>query len=307
MREGALIARYFAPLAEGEAGSFSLVDDAAALMPPAGKKLVVTTDSVIEGVHVLPEATPAQYAQKLLRRNLSDLAAMGARPWRYTLNLTLSPAVDEAWLTAFSAMVREEQDLFGCVLIGGDTTRHDGPIHLTLTAFGLADHVLRRNGAKAGDDLYVSGTIGDAALGLDLLQAGDASAPFLIERYHLPQPRLALGQALHGLAHAALDCSDGLLKDSARMAQASGVGITIERSRIPLSPAALAYAQRADFWSRILTGGDDYELVFSAPSAARDALAGMNVTRIGHVMPGDGVQVMDGGRDVTPAVQGWEY
>lgn len=307
MREGDIIARFFAPLTEGEPGSFLLTDDAAVLAPPPGKQLVVTTDSVMQGVHVLPDATPAQYAQKLLRRNLSDLAAMGAQPWRYMLNLTLSPAADESWLAAFSAMLREEQELFGCVLVGGDTTRHDGPIHLTLTAFGLADTVLRRNGAQVGDDLYVSGTIGDAALGLCLLRQGIHHDAFLQDRYHVPQPRLALGQALGGMATAALDASDGLVKDTARLAQASGVGVVIERARVPLSAAAKALQTLPDFWHSILNGGDDYELIFTAPPSQRETLARLDVTRVGHVTAGSGVRVMDGVAEVTPTRDGWEY
>lgn len=305
MREGAIISRFFAPLASAEPGSFALTDDAAILTPPAGAQLVVTTDSVIEGVHVLPSATPAQYARKLVRRNLSDLAAMGATPWRYLLNLHL-PVANESWLTEFANTLRAEQEQFGMVLAGGDTTLGGERVHLTLTCLGLNDAApLRRNGAQVGDAIYVSGTIGDAALGLQLLLEQASTDPFLVERYHTPTPRLSLGTALRGKASAALDCSDGLLKDLSRLCTASGVGAVIQREAIPLSDAARALHSRPDFWNCVLTGGDDYELIFTAPAIA--ALPA-GVTRIGSITATQGVRVDDArGADVTPAQSGWEY
>jgi thiamine-monophosphate kinase len=316
MRERERIARFFAPLTDGEPGSYHLTDDAALLEPPAGKKLVITTDSVIEGIHVLPGATPEQYAVKLMRRNLSDLAAMGATPWRYTLNLHTPPNLPDTWFAEFAATLAEEQQQFGLVLIGGDSTSGPAPIHTTLTCFGVIDgHPLRRRGAHAGDDIYVSGTIGDAALGLLLLQQKSTAMSPLIERYHQPQPRLSLGQALRAHASAAIDISDGLLTDLAHLIDASHVGAAIYRERIPLSPAAQQMLQHnSTAWDAILNGGDDYELCFTAPPTARTFLhtfAGtlsLPLTRIGSVSPAAGLTLYDHERTALPlSPNGWEH
>lgn len=301
--EHSRIDRYFAPLATAEAGAFALRDDAACLAPPVGKTLVVTTDSVMEGVHVLAGATPPQFAHKLIRRNLSDLAAMGAVPWRYTLNLHLPRDTPDIWVEEFAATLAEEQAVFGCVLVGGDSTvgARSCPIHTTMTLFGLLEaSPLTRTGARVGEDLYVSGTIGDAALGLQQLQRGGVADGFLADRYHLPQPRLALGQALHGVATAALDISDGLLADALQLGRASGVGVEIVRDAVPLSVAAsAAVSANTVLWEMILSGGDDYELCFTAPVSAREALAllaarlNLALTRVGHVVAEAGVVVRD--------------
>jgi thiamine-monophosphate kinase len=296
MGERTRIARYFAPLAP-DAGSFSLTDDAAVLAAPAGFSLVITTDSVIESVHVLAAATPQQFATKLVRRNLSDLAAMGAQPWRYTLNLHTPHGIADEWFAKFSAALVAEQSQFGMVLIGGDSTSAPhAAIHATMTCFGLLDGApLRRNGAQVGDDIYVSGTIGDAALGLLMLQQKLPSDPALIARYHTPQPRLALGSSLHGIATSAMDISDGLLADTAQLCSASDVGAIIHRDAIPLSPAA----QQAVAWQAILNGGDDYELLFTAPTSARDTIAelaaslALQLTRIGEITAGNEVVLVD--------------
>lgn len=306
MAEHARIARFFAPLAAGEPGSFSLTDDAALLQPP--HPFVVTTDSVIVGTHVLPDATPQQVAEKLLRRNLSDLAAMGATPWRYFLNLHTPTGTNDDWFAAFTAQLALLQTQFGLVLAGGDSTSGAGPIHATLTCLGLADGpVLRRHGAQPGDDVYMSGTLGDAALGLAVLQekltlpAEDHA--FLAQRYHLPEPRLALGAMLRSIATSCIDISDGLLADAGQLAQASGVQLQLTRSTVPLSPAAQHALQLSpDVWAQLLTGGDDYELLFTAPVAARAALGKAAVTRIGVVAEGSGV-LLDG----QPAQGGWQH
>lgn len=310
MGEHARIATYFAPLSLHEAGSFNLTDDAAVLTPPAGKALVITTDSVIERVHVLAGASAAQFAQKLVRRNLSDLAAMGALPWRYLLNLHTPATLAETWFADFAATLEREQQHFGMVLAGGDSTSGDDGIRATLTAIGLLEgDALRRNGAQAGDDIYVSGTVGDAALGLAQLQQGMKDSP-LIARYHLPQPRLALGQALHGIASAAIDLSDGLVQDVAQLARASQLAARITREAIPLSDAARAMLD----WDAILAGGDDYELCFTAPPSQRATLQtisarlGVPVTLIGSMAEGEGVCVVDAnGRNVTPRRGGFEH
>jgi thiamine-monophosphate kinase len=284
MREGDIIA-LFAPLAAEETGAFGLRDDAACLHPPADQQLVITTDSVIEGVHVLAGATPQQCAAKLLRRNLSDLAAMGATPWRYTLNLHAPRELDDDWFVQFAQALQREQAQFAITLAGGDTTRGGERVHLTLTALGLvAGAPLTRSGARAGDTLYASGTIGDAALGLAMLQADAVALGPWVERYHYPRPRIALGKALHGIATAALDCSDGLLKDVARLCAASGMGVELQRDAVPLSTDSAALIANAPgteardaIWQMILGGGDDYELLFTAPPSAAGDL--QNIAR----------------------------
>lgn len=321
MAEHTRIARYFAPLAAGEPGSFALTDDAALLTPPAGTQLVITTDSVIEGIHVLPATSPQHFAQKLMRRNLSDLAAMGATPWRYTLNLHTPRGVAEDWFEAFAATLAAEQSTFGLTLVGGDSTSGAAraPIHSSLTCFGLIRSApLRRNGAQTGDDLYVSGTIGDAALGLRLLTTHRSPLTIhqpLITRYHTPTPRLALGTALVGIASAALDISDGLLADITQLCNASGVGARIARDAIPRSPELQHLLHTNDsIWNDILGGGDDYELAFTAPRAARetiDTLAEQGaflLTRIGEITAEKNILLVDGaGNVLTTDVTGWQH
>lgn len=312
MAEHGRIARYFAPLAQAEAGSFSLTDDAAWLTPPA--PIVVTTDSVIEGIHVLYGASAEAIAQKLVRRNLSDLAAMGAAPWRYLVNLHTPAHTTDDWFARFAATLAREQQQFGMVLAGGDSTSGGAHVHATLTCFGTAAQVMLRSKAQHGDDVYVSGTIGDAALGLHLLldtyrTADIAVHDALTARYHLTQPRLALGAALHGIATACLDISDGLLADAGQLARASNVQVQLNRAAIPLSAAARVFLlQHAALEQSILTGGDDYELLFTAPPAQRDRISALAnhlalpLTRIGTVAEGEGV-LLDG----TPAQGGWEH
>lgn len=322
MREREIIATYFAPLTSGEAGSFSLNDDAAVLAVPKGQRLVLTTDSVIEGVHVLPDATPEQYATKLLRRNLSDLAAMGATPWRYLLNLRMPRGIEAPWFERFSGTLKHEQTQFKLVLAGGDTTIGGDAIHLTLTLLGLVGNdALLRSGARDDDDVYVSGTIGDAALGLAMLQADTSADGLWTERYHCPQPRLALGHALRGIATAAIDVSDGLLKDVASLCAASHVGCALALSDVPVSDAtrqlldAAPNAEaRTTIWQMLVTGGDDYELVFTAPAGARTQLQEMSrflavpLTRIGRITAERTLQYTDEtGQHLFGAESGFEY
>jgi thiamine-monophosphate kinase len=321
MAERERIARYFAPLSHAEPGSFALTDDAAVLTPPTGYSLVFTTDSVIESVHVLADATPQQFAQKLVRRNLSDLAAMGATPWRYMLNIHTPRALPEPWFAAFSAALASEQNQFGMALIGGDSTSGGDNIHATLTCIGLLNtSPLLRSGASVGDDIYVSGTLGDAALGLALLQQNITMdhtdhATFLTSRYHIPQPRLALGLALHSIATSCIDISDGLLADAQQIASASAVGITIERDAIPVSDATQSLTKiYPNVWEIICTGGDDYELLFTAPPSKRADIAALSqqlslpITRIGNVTASNEVQLIDAQKQ--PIIfndNGWEH
>lgn len=324
MTEHSRIARFFAPLAAGEAGSFGLHDDAAILSPPQGQSLVITTDSVIEGIHVLHHATPQQFAQKLVRRNMSDLAAMGATPWRYTLNLHTPHGLAEDWFAEFSATLAREQQHFSMVLVGGDSTSGASAIHTTLTCFGVIDDTpLRRNGAAAGEDIYVSGSLGGAAYALALLQqstpsahgTGDGIDPSLTALYHCPEPRLTLGKMLRGMATSALDISDGLLADMQQICDASHCGAVLMRDAIPLclhlKNAALNAAQK---YRLALSGGDDYELCFTAPAALRGRIAelastlALPLTRIGHIAEGNGVRVLDENGNPLPVDHtGWAH
>jgi thiamine-monophosphate kinase len=311
-REFALIARHFAPLA-GE-GALALGDDAALLDPPAGRSLVLAADAMIAGVHFLPDDPPETIGRKLLRVNLSDLAAMGAAPLGYLMTTAFPRDISDAWIARFAAGLAADQARFGLAVLGGDTVSTPGPLALSLTILGTVapGAALRRNGARAGDEIWVSGTIGDGALGL-LAARGDLADPdgFLATRYRLPEPRVALGEALVGVARAAMDVSDGLVQDLGHLCRASGVSAEIEAARVPLSPAARRHwpAERA----RVLTGGDDYELLFAAPPGApvaeAAARAGIPATRIGRFTAGPpGVTVLDeAGAAIALPTGGWSH
>ena len=309
-----LIAELFAPLARKAAGAFGLTDDAALYRASPGMETVLTVDALVEGVHFLPSDPPDAIARKLLRVNLSDLAAKGARPCGYLLVMALPKETSMSWLEAFASGLAEDQARFGLSLWGGDTVSTSGPLTLSLTAIGEVEEgaMLPRGGAKAGDRIYVSGTIGDAALGLAVLQdrlpsASDADRAFLADRYRLPQPRTTLGPLLSGLVHAALDVSDGLVADLMHMCETSGLAATIRAADVPLSSAAAAalVAERDVTFASLLTGGDDYELLLAVPSEAEEAFlaaaagAGVPVALIGHLedranrMPGTLVRVVD--------------
>ena len=296
--EDTLIARYFRPLAT-DPGAFDLTDDAAILRSSADE-LVVTTDAIVEGVHFLPDDPPDTIARKALRVNLSDLAAKGATPAGFVLTLALR-APDDAWLTAFARGLGEDASQFGCPLLGGDTVSTPGPLMISITAFGRVPpgKMVRRNGAKAGDRVVVSGTIGDAALGLDLLKGGAAAAlgsderEMLIGRYRVPQPRVALAQAVRDYASAAMDVSDGLAGDLAKLCAASDVSAAIDAQSIPLSgPARELLSSGAVGIESIVSGGDDYEILCTIPENRFEAfaqaatLAGVPVTSIGTVIAG---------------------
>lgn len=299
------IARYFAPLSKDYALAFKLRDDAAVLRPEPGQDIVVTTDCMVAGVHFFPDAAPERIAQKLLRVNLSDLAAMGARPAGYLLAAAWTEAVDDGWLARFVAGLAEDQARFKVALIGGDTAATPGALTLTVTALGTVKTgaALKRGGAKPGDGVYVSGTIGDAYLGLQWrkgeLPGLDAeSARHFSERFDLPEPRLALGGRLIDLAHAAIDISDGLVADLGHICEASKLGAEVAASRVPLSQSAAAVvAASPDRLPALLTGGDDYELCFAVPAEREAEIAvlagelGLSLTRIGHFRAGSGVTV----------------
>jgi thiamine-monophosphate kinase len=323
--EFALIARFFRPLAAAEKGAFALTDDAAALDVPRDARLVATTDCLIEGVHFPKGAAPENIAPKLLRVNLSDLAAMGAEPRWYLLAAAFTRGTSAAWIGRFARMLGREQRRFGIVLAGGDTVATPGPACFTVTALGVVGkgNELRRNGAQAGDDVYVSGTFGDAALGLRVLKGeirvAARHARYLVERYHRPTPRIALGRRLVGVARAAIDVSDGLVADLGHICETSRTGAVVEAAAIPLSPAAKAVlGDKTRLFSDVLAGGDDYELVFAAPAARRGRIRELSgalslpITRIGRLVRsrGRGEPVRVIGPDSKPfslSRTGWRH
>jgi len=294
MDEFRLIDQYFKPLAAGFKGSLNLADDAAVITPPPGCDLVITKDAITAGVHFIGSEDASLIARKLLRVNLSDLAAMGAAPLAYFLAIMLPKDTKPEWVEKFAEGLAADQREFGIHLAGGDTISTQGPLSFSLTAMGTvpAGKALTRSAAKAGDTIYVSGTLGDSALGLQALRKGPRN-DFLEQRYLLPQPRMALGQKLYGIAHAVMDISDGLLQDLGHICKASGVGAKVERHRLPLSAAASALIQKDDrLWDCITSGGDDYELLFTAPEENR-AVAESLGTAIGTITEGSGITLLD--------------
>jgi thiamine-monophosphate kinase len=322
--EDSLIARYFRPLAT-DPGAFDLGDDAAVLQA-LGDDIVVTTDAIVEGVHFLPIDPPDTIARKALRVNLSDLAAKGATPAGFVLTLALR-AADDAWLASFARGLAEDIDRFGCPLLGGDTVSTPGPPMISITAFGrvAAGKMVRRSGARPGDRVVVTGTIGDAVLGLDSLKggavaaalAGDAAAnQMLVGRYRVPEPRSALAKAVRDHADAAMDVSDGLAGDLAKLCAASGVSAVIDAQSIPFSAAAAALLARGTVGiETLVSGGDDYEILCTVPEAsfevfAQDAgLAGVAVTSIGTVIAGASPpRFLDGqGREIALARRSYSH
>lgn len=296
--EFTLIERYFRPLATHD-GAFGLIDDAAVLAHAARDEFVLTVDTIAAGVHFFPNDPAGSIARKALRVNLSDLAAKGATPIGYLLSLALPKNWTEKWVQEFSKALAQDQREFGVALLGGDTTRASGGLTLTITAIGSIPKksIVRRTGAKPGDAIFVSGTIGDAALGLAIrqkkLKAPRKEANFLVDRYLHPQPRVQLAPVLLNYATGAMDISDGLVGDLAHICRASGVGATIEVSRLPLSDAARAIilADRKKIVS-VLTGGDDYELLVTVDQRhigrfVADAFAaGVPVAQIGWIGEG---------------------
>jgi thiamine-monophosphate kinase len=313
--EFALIARYFAPLARGFAGAGNLESDNAFLAADPKHDLVVKTDTVVSGVHFLADEKPGLVAAKALRVCLSDLAAGGATPFTYQLSLSLSKGWTENWVAGFARGLAADQRRYGILLCGGDTVVSPGPITITITAFGRVPRGrgLTRAGARVGDRLWVSGTIGDGALGL-LAARGRIDSAFLEDRFRRPRPRTTLGPRLVGIASAAADVSDGLLADSGHIGEASRLGVVIERERVPVSVAARrTLAAAPPLWANVLGGGDDYELVIAVPPRKRTALlaaaraADVPVTEIGHFERGRGVQLMVAGRPARAPRQGYVH
>ena len=320
--EFALIAEIFAPLAAGATAALGLRDDAACLTPKAGHDLVITADAMVEGVHFLPDDPPDLIARKLLRVNLSDLAAMAATPVGYLLTAAWPDARSDVWIAKFAEGLATDQDLFDCRLLGGDTVSTPGPLSLSVTAIGevATGGALHRAGGRAGDCLFVSGTIGDASFGLKTIRGeipglSEADRGFLADRYRLPRPRLGLGRALAGIAHAAIDISDGLIADLEHLAAQSRLRAEVDADRVPLSaPARRALAADPDAADLPLVGGDDYELLFAAPPEARPALRdlasrlGVPLSEIGKLSEGAGVAALDGRRrEIILPRTGWRH
>lgn len=299
-----IIATYFAPLAD-DPSALGLCDDAAELSPPPGADLVLTKDAMVASVHFFESDPPDLVARKLARVNLSDLAAKGADPLGYLLGLALPAAWSASELEGFAEGLRLDQAEFGWSLLGGDTVATPGPLTLSLTAIGHVPRgtMIKRKGAKAGDLVFVTGTIGDAALGLRIQKGefeGGASRDDLIHRYHLPEPRLSVGRELRRLATAALDVSDGLIADLTHLAQSSGVAVALDLEAIPFSGAAQDLVD-AGLVSReeLAAGGDDYEIVFSvAPERAPEVpeiaeRTGVPIRQIGRVLAGAAGEILD--------------
>jgi thiamine-monophosphate kinase len=311
-----LIDRLLKPLARGFPGALDLADDGALVDVPEGLQLVLAKDAIVAGVHFLSDDPPDLIAGKLLRVNLSDLAAMGADPLGYLTVIARPPDITDAWLRRFTSGLIADQQRFGCHLLGGDTTSTSGPLTLSLTIVGTVPRgqALLRSGAQAGDDVWVSGTLGDAALGLRVLRGlavTEDEALILVDRYRTPRPRLALGRALRGLATAAIDVSDGLVADLGHICVASGVSATVDVTRLPLSLVGRGVPGARE---AALTGGDDYELLFTAPVERRaeiERLGGQHehgLARIGSVAAGSTVAVVDAdGRALALERQGWRH
>jgi thiamine-monophosphate kinase len=298
--EDRLIAKHFAPMAR-HPGALGLMDDCAFYAPPQGHELVLKADAIVGSVHFFPDDPPDLVAKKALRVNLSDLAAKGAEPAGFLLSLALPRDIGEAWLEAFARGLKEDAEAFACPLFGGDTVRSPGPIMVSVATFGTvpAGRMVRRGGAKVGDAVMVTGTIGDAVLGLRVrqwevspsLDLDEAASEELVGRYLLPRPRNPLAEALRDNAHGGMDVSDGLVGDLAKLCRAAGVSAEIDVGRIPLSRPAQAFLRDdPGLLQPMLTGGDDYEVLFTLPpgrvAAMREAAAaaGVPVAEIGRIV-----------------------
>lgn len=294
-----LIRELFAPLAAGYPGALGLTDDAAFITATPGFDTVATMDTMVAGVHFLPDDPADLIARKLVRVNLSDLAAKGAVPTVIMVSAAFPAGTTGEWLSRFAEGLGQDVAEFAVPLIGGDTVSTPGPLTLTLTALGrvAAGQGILRSGAAAGDDIWVTGSIGDGALGLkairgELAGLDPAMIAMLAGRYRLPQPRVGVGRGLIGLAHAAMDVSDGLVQDLGHICRASQVTAVIEAGLVPLSAAAsLAVTADLSLLATVLTGGDDYEVLFTAPAGAAAAITDLSrreavpVTRIGRITP----------------------
>ena len=312
LSEFALIQRFFQPLSRTSAFvRCGIGDDCAVLSPAVGEELALSVDTLVEGVHFPYDYAPSMLARRALAACVSDLAAAGAEPRAFTLALTL-PENRSDWLAAFSSALAEDAEHYSVSLVGGDTTR--GPLCLSFQVMGVvpAGGALLRSGARPGDDIYVSGSLGGARAALDYLDSDspDARQQACLERYHRPQARVKLGMALRGIASAAVDISDGLAADLGHILNASGVGGRLMLDALPIHPAITGLAAARDY---ALSGGDDYELCFTAgaeqrePLAALSAALGLPLTRVGGIVPGDGLLCVDAKGQAYSASAGYQH
>jgi len=310
-----LIDRYFSPLAGPE--GLGLLDDAACFHPPKGQDVIISKDVLVAGTHFFPNDDPHAIAQKALCVNLSDIAAKGAEPAFYFLGLALPSDIQETWFKSFSKGLEETQKRHHLTLAGGDTTSTRGPSIVSVTLIGTvsAGKMIRRRGAQLGDDVYVTGTLGDAALGLRTITESHMGYDFLKQRYYVPQPRLSVGIGLKNLATASADISDGLLADLGHICKASGVSAHVEQCLLPISEQAQQYLSihpeiSPDIWS----GGDDYELVFTSPVKNQQKIKVLGdkccveITRIGSIKEGAGISLIDtSGKLVQARHRGYQH
>ena len=324
-KEHDLINRYFAPLCSKSdaAPAFGLLDDTALLTPTKDQQLLVTTDALVAGVHFFHDDLPGSIAHKALAVNVSDIVAKGGHPDSYLLTIALPKNIEPKWLQEFAGGLGEAQSAFGCQLIGGDTVATSGPLMISITLLGKVStgKMVRRKGARPGDMVFVSGTIGDAALGLLLRENGERIAKaaleeahnaHLLERYLHPRPRIELAPAIKAYASAAMDISDGLVGDFGKLCAASNVGGIIESARVPLSDAASStLAQQPDLLETILSGGDDYEVLLTSPADQADKFeqGAQNVTRIGEITDQkEGIRILDAdGRSLDMAHGAYDH
>jgi len=317
IKEFSRIKKFFRPLTSQRMGAMELLDDAALVPTNKTDSIVVSTDALVEKIHFHSNERADFIARKALRTNLSDLAAMGSKPFAYNLALIIgkkkSINIDQ-WLKLFSKGLAVDQKKFGVELIGGDTVTSFGPTSICISIFGTPNPngSLLRRGAKVGDGIFVSGTIGDAALGLTLrgnrsLSCLSKEKSYCISRYRIPRPRIDLGLALGEVASAAMDISDGLFQDLSHLCGASNVGGLIDANKIPLSKEVNTFVKENKFSiEQVITGGDDYELIFTAPVTKEKSIFNMarvtktRVTRIGTVRSGGGISIFDKNGDVIP-------
>ena len=300
-----LISEVFAPISD-VVRARGLVDDAALFSTSPGYDIVATADSLVQGVHFFGNDGPADIARKALRVSLSDIAAMGGTPRHYLLTLAIPKSFDDEWLEAFAGGLSSDHEKYSVSLLGGDTVTTPGPLTITIACFGevRVGRAIARNGALPADDIYVSGTIGDAMLGLDMLagrlEASSELLDYFSRCYRLPQPQCTLGPRLVGIANAAIDVSDGLIADLAHVCSASGLGARVSAASIPLSGFAAGYVPaKSDLFFRLITGGDDYQIIFTADADLRQCISnlsaelGTSITRIGVIEEGMGVVLAD--------------
>lgn len=302
MDEFGIISKYFSPLAKNYSGALGLKDDAAIITPNTNNNIVVTKDAIVENVHFFKNDSAHDIALKLLGVNLSDLAAMGASPLAYLIGVILPKNTNQNWLEEFSASMADGIKQYGGALIGGDTVSHDGPLTLTLTAIGEIPlgKELKRSGAKEGDLVFVSGTIGDSYLGLQSIKGHVEAYEYLQERYHKPIPRIEIGIKLREIASACIDISDGLVADLTHICESSGVGSEINLKNIPLSTHSRKIVDKnAGMLIKIINGGDDYELLFTCAAKKESEITniskevGIPIAKIGSITKGDKVTILD--------------